>query len=1758
MFKFSVSFFVAALTFFSNCHNQAYCEDSEILTPIEIAKKEGPQKDPKFSNLDKATEEYLNKLLKKKQGNVSESQLLKQKTSVRGFIQSKNFYNAIDNLENIIAQNPKNFHNWFLYFYCLVQEEKEYSGNREDSIKKAGTLTRLLATNPLENAILLWVFAELPKADKNLFAEAIQLAPEVDIKAKIEALIKNYPPKFAAYGIDKPDNPGFASACLNLTHPLPHNRGIDYGQYIHVEPALQDFRVSGRQSNLCVDGFLYGKDYTIHLKPGLKSANHLELKEAQKFSIYIDHRKPRLSFREKGYIVPASGPQMLPLNTLNLKESYIELYHLPERGLTGLEPHEFLTNMRGWNAHRIKSEKSVKIWGGKITTDGVLNETITHGIPLSKIIQKQLEPGIYFLTAGIKEQDGSNDENGFSVQWFIVSDIGLSIYEGPDGAHIFANHLSNAAPIPGLELSLVSRSNRILGKVTTDAQGHGHFEKPLTQGLDGNRPEFVFAQKSGDKAQDNAQDNALDFAFLQFASTGFDFKDRGVQGRQHKHALDGYLYSEKGIYRPGEEVHFIGLLRDLFQKPVLNEKITLKLFKPNTQEAYVALSEDQGAGSYAWDYALQASAPQGAWKASLYHDPKGEPIAETTFEVNDFVPPKIDLRLQNLHETMSISDKFEVQLDVHYYYGAPGSDLDVSGDMELKKSVDPFKDWKNTFFGFEEDPFTPIRLPLPTGKTDEKGMFLLSQEIKAQSDLNAPLLLEAKINVFEQGGRALSKTTQSIIHHKPFYIGLRPQFRDRVANAQKADFKIIAITPEDKLLSKSKLSYALYEEIHDYTWYRASNSVNYENNIRDKVISRGEIETFEDKASLLNVAIQYGRYRLEVTDPETGIGSSFRFSSGWSYASDHPDRPDLLDLQLDQKSYVKGGNLIASIKAPFGGHVSLLAIGQDIKTLFQGKLDADGLVQTISLDANLCKGPGFYLVAIALRPLDSGNQQMPARAIGVAWVNLSDAVQSVKLDIDIPQDVIRPNSTLSSKLKYEPNLKNAFATIALVDEAVLNLTNYQSPNPLKYFSSQLDLAYKIFDSYGKLINPFGAILNDALVGGDGMFARMMSILPGRSFKTISMFTGILPLDEKGETEFSFDIPEFDGKVRMMAVLWSDDKIANADRQIHVRDEVVHDLSLPRFIAPHDQTIVPFMLHNMEGQVGKYEVAISTEGDATLSPSKFAFDLARNEKRTENLELKVESGLDGVQNFTIDLKGPNEYTRQNHWQLSLRSPLMDQVKRDFKVVAPDTPLTLDAALLNGFDPQKSALKLEVSAIPSFGTLKIANDLQKYPYSCLEQTSSSIYGFSGNVQENADKIHERLARLYALQSMEGDFTVWPDSYWNDHFMSCFALDTLMNLKSMNFQVSENVINQGTKFLRNLVERDPSTSNKSTYLLALQEQAYAHYLLAKSQKNALSQIRYFSDNHKKTLSKSMIASAFIGATYSYLGDKQEAFVWFKKAFIAKSGDYRSYGSPIRDLALTLSLITESTEGYPQLMAKAQELAASVAAKNYLSTQEMAWILRASRELQKTIKNQDFVFDGNTYQGSDAKIFELTFAELNQAKILNNKSPDPLFVTLIAEGKIQENGIFDKEISDKGFKISREIFSTDGTKITDNSFKQGEQYVVALKGEIVKPIAEQIVVADLLPAGFEIDNAHPYKNLDRYPFLSNVIAPLMAEGRDDRFVSSFKAEERMNQFTLAYVVRASFKGSFTFPAPYVESMYRPEFFGQGARGQMMVVPRE
>lgn len=1658
------------------------------------------------------------------QGVMVETKRLAEKVSIRTSTLTGDFYDVIYRIKPLLVENKQDFQSWYILLNALVEGRNRGFGYEQKEVDYVAYLAMKAAADIQDKFQVIWKRADSTVADDNIQQLKSFLAENADeqsLRKRHTELTTLYPKKFAPYKTDLPQNQKLASVCLNLTQNLSGNRLFNYKPFVSVTPELSDFSVQGRSSNLCIEGFDYGREYTIRLKKGLTSDQNSVMDQDYEFPIYIQHRKPQLAFREQGYVLPAKGPQLLPLNTVNLAKSYLALYRVPARNFASFAEYDnFLKDIRAsYELGRITENKSEKIWYGSMTTEAAMNQTQTHGIPLTSFLNKPLDPGLYFLTA----EDGDKDDPNkrlLSTQWFVVSDLGITAYKGEDGIHVFTHELSTAEPVR-TEMTLVAYNNKILGKVEADSFGHAHFAAAVTRGSDGNRPRYIYVRRGED-----------DFTFIELKAEGFDFTDRGVEGRDPAQKINAYLYAERGVYRPAEEINLTGLVRNQGFEVIDDQKITLKIFAPNQSELLSRLLEDQGAGSYTYTYELPKAALQGQWQAKLFSDPKGDALALCTFEVNDYVPPKVDVALNSEAKSLLPDNDAVITVDAKYYYGRKASNLVAKGRADLKKATKPFKTYPDASFGYEEEDFLPLQFTFNETTTNNEGLATLRKTISTKTDVSAPLTLEIEAGVVENGGRYISKKMTIPYLHQPFYIGIIPDFKDRQVIGNNASFKVLAVDTDGIIRPMSQLKYSLLEEEQDFSWFRHDHNVNYEAMVRTRVLTQGTVNLNEVKPEALSFDIpSYGRYRLEITDPKTGLGASYRFSSGWAYGA-APDKPDLLDLHLDKKAYRPDDEIKVKVKAPFEGRVMLLAIGpHNIIPLKQENLDEGGTEFEIDIPRELRESAGFYLSATAFRPMDTDKNYMTQRAINMAWISLIKEELGTPLTV-IHQKQIKSQASLDVTLSYDKTMKKPFATIAIVDESVLNLTDFKSPDPLGYFFSQQKIGYQVYDVYGKLINPFGTTLNDSVVGGGLFYGRAMPLLPAHAFKTISLFSGIVPLEAGGSHKLSFDLPDFTGKARVMAVVWDESKIASHHSTFIVKDDVVADIALPRFLHLDDAAEIFLSFTNTTDTPQHYKLGMKVSGPLQLedAPAEVKLD----PKASQNFTLKLfGQGSEGVGTLDLTMTDDKAMERTTSYDIAVRSPLIDHEKRFAVTLNQGAEKKFDASLVQGFEPSLTKTQISVGALPGLGLDAIRVSLLAYAYECVEQVTAKAYVHLLNAVPETDlkELSELVANLIGFQSFSGEFSLWQGSQTAEPWATAFTTEFLVKATAKSKATSSLYVPSGAvelalRHMRNVLQASASAEN-------IIEQSYAQYILVLAGKSSLSQLRFFADNNKMLLNNSKLGRAFVGASYALLGETSQAFEHFNQALVLMSTPGDAFGTVLRDKIVVLALLAETTEGFPHFLSRVDEVASQVAATDVLSTQEQAWLLRLGHVLTQQKAEAHFLLKGEEYKAKEPVDHELSYDELKEGIILQNKGEKSLHAMLTVNGKMTGLPAPEKE---PVFTIARDIYTLHGAK-HEGALKHGESYVAVITGEISKYEPRQVLVVDRLAAGIEIEATSP--NL---PWLQDLTFAAFQESRDDRYIASFKPVKDKLGFKFAYLMRAITKGEFSHPAVVIENMYRPQ----------------
>src|SRR6185437_12461384 len=449
---------------------------------------------------------------------------------------------------------------------------------------------------------------------------------------------------------------------------------------------------------LCVEGLKHGERYSITLRAGLPSVVKETLAKSAEFTIFVRDRKPFARFSGKAYVLPRTGQRGIPVLSVNTKAVALSIYRIGDRNLIDtLLGYDFQRNLSRYQAERLANERGARIWSGELAVEPKLNTEVTTAFPLDEAV-KDLGPGVYAITAEPKDVV-SSDYGQQATQWFIVSDLGLTAYTAHDGIDVFVHSLASADPRSSVEVRLVARNNEVLAVRQTDRNGFIHFDAGLARGEGGLAPAAIVATEKSD------------YAFLSLKSPAFDLSDRGVTGRPVPVGLDAFVYTERGVYRTGETVHITTLLRDARGAAALNVPLTLVVERPDGVDYRRALVSDQGLGGRALDVPLVSSAMTGTWRVRAYTDPKRPAIGETTFMVEDYVPDRVEFDLTSKATGISAQQPAEVSVDGHFLYGAPASQLDLSGDVTIAVAS-ARAGFPGYAFGAADDDVQPVRQEL--------------------------------------------------------------------------------------------------------------------------------------------------------------------------------------------------------------------------------------------------------------------------------------------------------------------------------------------------------------------------------------------------------------------------------------------------------------------------------------------------------------------------------------------------------------------------------------------------------------------------------------------------------------------------------------------------------------------------------------------------------------------------------------------------------------------------------------------------------------------------------------------------------------------------------------------------------------------------------------------------------------------------------------------------------------------------------------
>ncbi len=1534
--------------------------------------------------------------------------------------------------------------------------------------------------------------------------------------------------------------------CVVFSDKLAVSRP-DLADFVTVEGG-DGLAVEPQASQICINGVKHGSRYVVRVRAGLPAADGETLASPVELSVYVRDRAPWVGFAGNAYVLPAGPGASIPLSSVNTDKAKATIYRIGDRGIAAaVRDGRFLSGLASYSAQQIADETGEEVWHGTIDIASKLNQTMITAVPVADAVP-EMKPGAYVITAA--PATGNQNEWGpLATQWFIVSDLGLTALSGHDGVHAIVRSLSTAKPVAGVKLQLIAVNNEILGATVTDDAGYAHFDPGLARGTGGMAPQLVVAQTDSD------------YAFLDLTRAAFDLTDRGVAGRPAPQALDAFLTPERGIYRPGETVHLTALVRDPRANAVTDLPMTLVVERPDGVEFLRKTLRDGGLGGYSEDVALAADAMRGSWTAKLYADPKGSAVAETSVLVEDFEPERLAIELDSAAKALDANAPVAIDLSARYLYGAPAPDLPIAGDLDVK-AVNSLAAFPGYTFGLKDDTVEPSRQPLEIdAATDKDGKASFDVSLPDLPVTTHPLQANLVIRVADTNGRAVERTLTRPIKPTAPMIGLKPLFSGDLDQGANARFQAIMVAPDGTRMAKTGVTWKLERIESNYQWYRTDSRWTYELITNASRVAGGTVDFTADQPASIEAPTDWGQYRLTIEDDgDNPAATSVEFYAGWYRAVSSSDTPDTLKVALDKPAYRIGDTAKLRLDPRFPG-VALISVIDD-RLIEMKAVEVPEGGTTVDLTVTDKWGPGAYVTATLYRPMDIAAKRMPARALGLTWAKVDPGDRDLHVALDLPEEM-RPRGPMTIPVSIG-NLKpgeEAYVTVAAVDVGILNLTSFKAPAPDDWYFGQRKLGMEIRDIYGLLIDRTQGVPGVVRSGGDGGMTRLKA--PPPTQKLLAFYSGILKVDDAGKASVTFDVPDFNGTVRVMAMAWSKDGVGHASKDVFVRDPVVVTASIPRFLAKGDTSRLLVEINNVSGAAGDYHLSIATgEGiDFPAADAERTVTLA--EKQRVSYVIPIDAKAIGDFDVSVDLKAPSGEDWPSSLMLGVRPPGSPVTRRDVIALAAGGTLTLDDALTSGFVPGTASVAVSLGGAGPLDVAGILAALDRYPYGCVEQLTSRamplVYldDVAASVGIAADtKIRERVQKairgVLADQAASGAFGLWgPYDAGGDLWLDAYVTDFLTRAAEKGYDVPDVA---RTIALDNLAN---GIAYANDFEKGGEGIAYALYVLARAGRAAIGDLRYYTDSKLDAFS-TPLAKAQLGAAMALYGDRVRASRAFASAMAdldkenANKGWRNDYGTSLRDGAAVLTLAAETEIASVDLHSLALRIAAEERNKRYTSTQEDSWMLLAAAALIKDSAKTDFSIDGETIA---APLFRRYLGEALSAKpvSITNLGGEPLEAVVSATGV----PLTPDPAGGNGYTIERAVYTPEGQPVDIATVGQNDRFVVALTVTAEHDAGGRLLIVDPIPAGFEIENpdisaSGSTASLD---WLKTDTAD-HTEALTDRFVAAIDRQDGgPTQMTVAYSVRAVSPGTFTYPAATVEDMYRPEFSARTATATVEVV---
>ncbi len=1552
--------------------------------------------------------------------------------------------------------------------------------------------------------------------------------------------------RLAVRGVEA--TPGLRESTIKITFSSPVSAALAE-PYLKISPQAR-FRLSSDRNELLVTGDLKpGSTYKVTIGQGMPAADDAVLPAEYSADVELPDLEPSVSFQSSGMFLSAAGNHTVNLESVNLPRVRLAIDRVYRNNLFFLFQYGGgFAEESGW-FDEIQHSLGDRLKDTTLELGGRRNQRKITPLTLDRQVDTG-QPGLYRVLVG------KPDDYEAQQRWLLLTDLGVVAKRAPGELLVQVSSFRDLAGIDGALVTLVSDQNQTLAQGRTDAAGVLRVRDVKAAGnqIKPKGTPYLLTVEKGD-----------DFTFLLLDTMRIDTAGLDVGGAEAPGAgYQAYLYGERDIYRPGETLQGLAVVRDgsLQIPPAMPALLRHRDPQGRELENRRVRVDDRGLAPFSLD--LPGFALTGHHTLEMVVAEKV--IGQYRFQVEEFVPDRIGVEIAAPEKRLGPGEELAYEVRSHYLFGPPAANLPVETRVRLVDAEFAPKGFEGFSFRNAERKLDEREILTAQGTLDLDGKAAFHVTMPAGAPVPSSLEAVITARVSEQGGRGVAALSRLRVHPYPYYVGLRRLGEGYPQPGQPIDLEYVAVSPDGQPVPAGGLRAELYKDNWNTVLRRVpGGGFRYESTRDPALVSSKTIEGGQTRGRFDFAPRDFGSYRVVVTDPATRASAEIEvFVAGWGSSPWALKNPSRLELILDKEEYEPGDTARVQVRAPFSGKL-LLTVERD-RVMDVQVHTLDGNTATIDVPISGDYRPNAYITATLVRKVGDLEPGSAGRAFGAVPLPVARASNRLTPGIEAPQE-IRPGSELSVTVRTRPG---AVVTVAAVDEGILQLVAQKTPDPFEYFYRRLALGVSSHDTFGLLLPEVRPAPAGGGEGEEGMsqYVRTEGI---RRVEPVAFWSGPVTADADGNARVTFRLPEFQGALRVMAVAIDGDRFGSSQEMTRVRDPLVILPTLPRVLSFGERLQVPMTVRNDTGRPARVQVTLGLRGMLQYDgPRAQTVEIENGRETTVYFKVRT---LDapGEGRFTVTASGNGEQTR-SETAVPVRADLFPITSEQAGAAKAVTDLALRDA--GNYRPDALSRELRIGPLPLVQFSGKLEHLLHYPYGCIEQTVSTVFPliYIGDLAralepelfdpkkghgDPAAMVQDGVRKIATMQLPTGGFSLWPGGREVWPWGSLYAAHFLVEARRAGHPVDNALYDGALRWVAGQVKAKSAYGSEE-----LQRATYGLWILARAGKPDAGTMDYLRTKQAGKMnveSRSMLAAAYAAAGNPRAVQDLLANLGEVERIERQTGGL--VASTIRNRALVLLALLDAAPNSPRIPVLVDRLSRDASEIGEWTTQEESWALLALGQLAQRQARQPAYSGTVFFNGRKLASFGNTPVKFTipgpgplQIRMDGGYREGAAFYHLLTRGIPTDNAF---KPASAGLEVEREYLTREGKAVDLGSVKQGDLLVVKTRVRSVAGPVQNVAIVNLLPSGLEVENPR-LETTEKLPWITDAnLRPSYMDLRDDRILVFANLPPNSWQ-TYYSVVRAVTPGEFRLPPVHAEAMYDPALRATGERGEIEVGLRE